>query len=115
MRISDWSSDVCSSDLVAAPKLAWSLESSVWGGTNGYPRCGTLFEQRLWLGGSPGFPLTFWGSTIGEFLDFLLGTLDDDALAYVLASGAYNPIQHLVTRSEERRVGRGCVSTCRSR
>src|SRR3546814_4274150 len=61
--------------VVAAPKLAWSLESSVWGGTNGYPRCGTLFEQRLWLGGSPGFPLTFWGSTIGEFLDFLLGTL----------------------------------------
>src|SRR3546814_6567478 len=37
--------------VVAAPKLAWSLESSVWGGTNGYPRCGTLFEQRLWLGG----------------------------------------------------------------
>src|SRR3546814_5781987 len=67
--------------VVAAPKLAWSLESSVWGGTNGYPRCGTLFEQRLWLGGSPGFPLTFWGSTIGEFLDFLLGTLDDEALA----------------------------------
>src|SRR3546814_2634645 len=33
--------------VVAAPKLAWSLESSVWGGTNGYPRCGTLFEQRL--------------------------------------------------------------------
>src|SRR3546814_9027730 len=29
--------------VVAAPKLAWSLESSVWGGTNGYPRCGTLF------------------------------------------------------------------------
>lgn len=82
---------------VAAPTLAWSLESSVWGGRNGYPRCGALYEQRLVVGGSPGSPLGFWGSTIGEFFDFLLGTLDDQAFAYVLASGEYNPIQHLVT------------------
>src|SRR3546814_12156777 len=60
--------------VVAAPKLAWSLESSVWGGTHGYTRCCTLFEQRLWLGGSPGFPPPLWGSTLGEFLAFLPGT-----------------------------------------
>lgn len=80
---------------VAAPPLAWTLEGSVWGERFGYPRCGTLHEQRLWLAGSPAFPHTVWGSTIGEYLDFTLGTLDDEAMAYSVASGELNPIRHL--------------------
>lgn len=81
--------------VVAAPALAWKLEGSVWGGVNGYPRCGTIFGQRLYVAGSPGFPQTFWGSTIGEYLDFMLGTADDEALSYVLASDQLDPILHL--------------------
>lgn len=81
---------------VAAPAYAWTLEATVWGGLYGYPRCGTLYEQRHWLAGSPGFPQTFWGSVIGEFFNFTLGTLDTDALSYVISSGELNPIMHMV-------------------
>lgn len=80
---------------VAVPPLAWLLQAPVWGGANGYPRTGTFFEQRLWLGGSPGFPQTVWGSRIGEYLDFELGTNDDDAVSFILASDQQNQILHL--------------------
>src|SRR3546814_5240444 len=71
MRISDWSSDVCSSDLLAA-----ALRHAI-----GEPQS----ETRLVSG------------------YFVPGRAGVDAL------GA------LAARSEERRVGKECVSTCRSR
>src|SRR3546814_7446664 len=69
MRISDWSSDVCSSDLPT----------------------GTLFEYAT---DTPGF-------TVDEDPDHLGETL-------LIPPGD-------AARSEERRVGKECVSTCRSR
>lgn len=80
---------------VAAPALAWTLEGSAWGGAYGWPRCGTLFEQRHWLAGSPGFPQSIWGSVIGEYTNFTIGTLDDDAVSFVVGGGETNPILHL--------------------
>lgn len=82
---------------VSAEAMAWSLEGTMWGGAYGYPRCGTIYQQRLWLAGSPGFPQTVWGSVIGEFFDFTLGVLDDEALAYGVGDGEYDPILHLAT------------------
>lgn len=82
---------------VAAPALSWTLEGNMWGGPYGYPGCGTLFEQRHWLAGSPGFPQALWGSGIGEYLDFTIGTLDDEAVSFILAGGESNPIRHLVS------------------
>jgi len=84
------------SALVAVPALAWTLNGSVWGGRNGYPRTGTFHEQRLWLAGSPGFPQTEWGSRIGASLDFELGTDDDAAVSFTLASDRQNAILHLM-------------------
>lgn len=84
------------SALVAVPALAWSLNGSVWGGPNGYPRTGTFHEQRLWLAGAPGFPQGLWGSRIGEHLNFELGTDDDAAVSFTLASDRQNEILHLV-------------------
>jgi hypothetical protein len=80
---------------VAAPALAWILQSTMWGGVYGYPRAVTLFEQRLWLGGSPGFPQQVWGSVTVEYLDFTLGTLATDAVSFTIASDQLNPIRHL--------------------
>lgn len=74
---------------------AWSLESSVWGGANGYPGAITLHEQRLVCGGSPGFPQTIWMSRTGEYLNFEIGTGDDDAMAFTVSSNQINPIVHL--------------------
>lgn len=83
--------------VVAAPPLAWTLESSMWGGAFGYPRCGTIFEQRLWPAGSPGFPQTVWGSAIGAYYDFTIGTLDDEAIAYTIGNGESNPILNMTS------------------
>src|SRR3546814_5267835 len=77
MRISDWSSDVCSSDLehlAAVPQLRQILP-----GEREQRRTVGAIEREL-----PAF-----------------GGLDDIARA--------------IDRSEERRVGKECVSTCRSR
>lgn len=82
---------------VAAPARAWTLERSMWGGAFGYPRCGTIFEQRLWPAGSPGFPQTVWGSAIGAYFDFTIGTLDDEALAYTIGNGESNPILNMTS------------------
>lgn len=71
--------------VVAAPALSWTLESSIWGGSNGYPRTGALHEQRLILAGSPGFPQTAAGSRTGEYLDFQIGVADDDAFVFRIA------------------------------
>jgi len=79
----------------ASPANAWSLESSVWNDTDGYPATGTLFEQRLHVGGSPNYPQTIWESKTGESLNFELGTKDDDATSFTVSSDQINPILHL--------------------
>lgn len=81
---------------VLAPAYSWTLEGASWGGAFGWPRCGTLFEQRHWLAGSPAFPQSVWASVIGEPLNFTIGTQDDEALGLVVANGELNPIIHLV-------------------
>lgn len=82
---------------VAAPPLAWSLESSVWSAANGYPRTITLHEQRLVAAGSTRYPQTIWGSRTGEYLDFTKGTADDDAYTFTIAADEVNPISYLAS------------------
>src|SRR3546814_21044523 len=95
MRISDWSSDVCSSDLR-------------------YPAVAILAITVL--DGGP-------GDAVGGFL---LPRVADMALPGGIEGGAENllrmlrqmvadRIRQIAVRSEERRVGKECVSTCRSR
>src|SRR3546814_20091930 len=93
MRISDWCSDVCSSDL------------RIGGGAR-----------------PPGFAEDPFG--LGEGSQYLVGLLQQ-----LLGLGDGNPREgrrhvqdvafisrrHELTRSEERRVGKECVSKCRSR
>src|SRR3546814_19461460 len=93
MRISDWSSDVCSSDL---------------GGPHGIEQ---LFQFPCHCRGRSGIR----GSVRTEFLKFRRTVksqqpdLDPDLTSRGIAQ------QALSLRSEERRVGKECVSTCRSR
>src|SRR3546814_20050434 len=78
MRMSDWSSDVCSSDLrrVSARELAQSALDAA-----------------------------------GARADLNVFLHVDDKLTLAQADSA----DQLLERSEERRVGKECVSTCRSR
>src|SRR3546814_5582383 len=91
MRISDWSSDVCSSDL-GDPGLccgrmrgAGSAGPAI-GRADVQDRAGPLCRQPPQC----------------ELAAAVIGAVQDD-------------IDHGAKRSEERRVGKVCVSTCRSR
>src|SRR3546814_18779130 len=85
MRISDWSSDVCSSDLLHAP----CPQSSGW---------------RVELRGEP-YYVYRWQTSKG--VRCYASRRTDQSLRF---QGGHEP-----RRSEERRVGKECVSTCRSR
>lgn len=84
---------------IAAPALSWTLNAAVWGPQNGYPRCGTFYQQRLVAAGTPAQPQTVWGSTTGAYFDFTIGPLDSDAFEYTLASDSVNPILALSASS----------------
>lgn len=84
------------SSTTAAPALSWSLEANSWNSTNGYPRTGTLFEQRLWAAGTTKQPQTIWGSKTALYLDFTKGTADSDGCQFTIASDEVNPITYLV-------------------
>src|SRR3546814_15449242 len=99
MRISDWSSDVCSSDLLAVfPAIYIHGSSSRHQFQSIHER--QIHIQRDALRDGMAIKVTI--------LDFLgIGIVVGDDLIVEIG------VQH--GRSEERRVGKECVSTCRSR
>src|SRR3546814_12050574 len=95
MRISDWSSDVCSSDLFAL--LLFFVQ---------------LVANFAWS------PLFFGRHQVTSALYLIIFML----MVTVATAFAFAPIRKAAAwllvpymRSEERRVGKECVSTCRSR
>src|SRR3546814_20951705 len=106
MRISDWSSDVCSSDFVL-------LASAVIVGYDNYKyrtqQAGEVSAQAEILISGMIAPLEFQDSaTAQEYLNSL------EANRAITAGAVYEADGTLFS-SEERRVGKECVSTCRSR
>src|SRR3546814_13875211 len=100
MRISDWSSDVCSSDL-------WLSLVYVAGHA-----CLALFESSR-AGFFTGLFLIALGSGgIKPLVSAFVGDQFDRSNKH-LAKVVYDAFYWI--RSEERRVGKECVSTCRSR
>src|SRR3546814_1377961 len=89
MRISDWSSDVCSSDLVTF-------------------RQADVDRQQLLLQS-----IRVKGLTVGRVLEERLQGAD--AIPMFRLGEELARFQTDGIRSEERRVGKECVSTCRSR
>src|SRR3546814_13490110 len=99
MRISDWSSDVCSSDL----KLSWGVNGSFTSkqyfdlfntertAQKGYALVNSQLSYRF---ADDRYGVSLWGKNIFN---------------------KYYARYSLDLRSEERRVGKECVSTCRSR
>src|SRR3546814_12374465 len=99
MRISDWSSDVCSSD----------LETQQYADVHGYLTDFRLISQPF--EDRQGFIDVF----IGEVgIGFFLIIKCENVKCFRLARFIVDTLGE-VKRSEERRVGKECVSTCRSR
>src|SRR3546814_2910514 len=98
MRISDWSSDVCSSDLptVRICRMMAELEEAQHGDIaavrDWLERIATAEPDDAWVCTDCGAVAGTWSARCGN-------------------CGAFNALR----RSEERRVGKDCVSTCRSR
>src|SRR3546814_12835722 len=105
MRISDWSSDVCSSDLVATKGADTSNVSDYE--FFDYDDTGRLIGRRLRDGTIIGYGYDNLNRLISKNLP---GSEPDATYSYDLAG---RPLS--ATRSEERRAGKECVSTCRSR
>src|SRR3546814_12736879 len=93
MRISDWSSDVCSSDLPVLRRLHRLKIQLVERAVDDFQKA----DRRI-------------GGGDAVLAERELVELPH-ALPLVLAQG----VEKFEQRSEERRVGKECVSTCRSR
>src|SRR3546814_14133554 len=97
MRISDWSSDVCSSDLI---RVEWQFG------------VGALFalahDVTLTLGLFALTQMEFDLNIVAALLTLIGYSLNDNIVVY-------DRVRENLKRSEERRVGKECVSTCRSR
>src|SRR3546814_16774982 len=105
MRISDWSSDVCSSDL---GRLGIALLLMIGAISLATLSLEAQYHQR-WLS-FPGIIATAQvplATIIVTFLFYRSLRLRKDAQPFFWALSLF--------RSEERRVGKECVSTCRSR
>src|SRR3546814_12444188 len=101
MRISDWSSDVCSSDLALLLNGALIL------------RHRKVMAYTLALGFLFGALLLY--VSIAPALFFDLYGIDDTFPLYFAIIALGLGIAAYFNRSAERRVGKECVSTCRSR
>src|SRR3546814_15107522 len=114
MRISDWSSDVCSSDLKSkikrqAKRRAQAVSSGGEFTAEDIDAMLAAQKKKCWYYGTKltayhvdhRIPLARGGSNGPENL--------------VIACPACNLSKGAKMRSEERRVGKECVSTCRSR
>src|SRR3546814_16900903 len=123
MRISDWSSDVCSSDLaeaIAAIKQATGMgdgDAVFFSAGKELEAAKLAGQARIKLGADLDIVEkgTFKLCWIVDFpmyeLDEKTGKIDFSHNPFSMPQGGLEALE----RSEERRVGKECVSTCRSR
>src|SRR3546814_7583735 len=90
MRISDWSSDVCSSDLTVTSPLSSNAIAEPSGENTRLSRIGPSWGRSMLV-----------AATQTSLVDGM--------------PGLFVAVGLPVVRSEERRVGKECVSPCRSR
>src|SRR3546814_17759483 len=108
MRISDWSSDVCSSDLV---------ETGAGEGIGAHDRFYEEAGAQIVATATEIFAAAEMIVKVKEPQPAERAMLREGQILYTYLHLAPDPEQNrdLMARSEERRVGKECVSTCRSR
>lgn len=81
-----------------------------WGGTSGFPRAGTFWQERLWIGGTTFEPQTVWSSNSGDFNEFRPtdpdGTVtDDQSITRTISDDRVNVLQRLISTQRGLMVG----------
>src|SRR3546814_12291601 len=102
MRISDWSSDVCASDLAALFRERMFGKVSFITCATAYPR-NTRYRRRVRLE---------WVRYPDRVPTGLLRAVQCRAGG---SEQSLRVIRHWIVRTDERRVGKECVRTCKSR
>src|SRR3546814_10713818 len=115
MRIRDWSSDVCSSDLTAWENQVRSrlfMERPA----DTLDRDVRVLSRHKANYAQNGEEIAFrWHEWAFILEDELPNDQRAEIAAVVQANGENDAFLRCLARSEERRVGKECVSTCRSR
>src|SRR3546814_11502186 len=107
MRISDWSSDVCSSDLslVVMMGARHSRLGRSWLAIREHETAAEVLGVRLMRAKLLAFVISSAIIAVqGAVFAFYVGILQYETFTFDM----------VIQRSEERRVGKECVSTCRS-
>src|SRR3546814_15329966 len=102
MRISDWSSDVCSSDLGSNPTIRTTMDNNTVIPRTQHAR---RRKQLMRMAGNDAILILPAAPERVRSRDTHYPYRQDSDLLYLAG----------FPRSEERRVGKECVSTCRSR
>src|SRR3546814_13968389 len=108
MRISDWSSVVCSSDLIEAAYMARVSLSST-----GFYKTPKIHRDRKAGKGRPFYYYSYGAAASEVVVDTLTGEYRVERVDILHDCG--NSLNPALDSSEERRVGNECVSTCRTR
>src|SRR3546814_15216968 len=114
MRISDWSSDVCSSDLCETIRLEQNYRSTgtILGAANGLIAKNTgRLGKALWTDGNDGAAIQLYAA-FNEYdePDFVVKRMSE----HLDGRCAHADLALLYRRAEERRVGKAGVSKHRS-
>lgn len=83
--------------VTAAQAGAWFLEESAWTSFNGFPGAVAFGPgDRLYTASTLAQPTTVWGSAVADYINFVGGILDDDAVEFSLNTREVNQILWLL-------------------
>jgi hypothetical protein len=80
---------------LATESISGSPTPNLNNASDNYPSVVTFFEQRLVYGATNNNPQSLWFSKSADYDNFTVGTNDDDALIYTIASNKVNAIRYL--------------------
>ena len=75
---------IASTGVITFGPVVFTSPPASWTGTS-WPGAGAMFQGRLWLGGTPDDPQTFWGSKSADLENFTPGILANDSFEFPLA------------------------------
>jgi len=105
LEITSFSSSTNVGAMLLAGKKETITDESIWflgsfSETTGFPGTVTIFEERLFLGGTIEKPATIYGSKINDWENFNQTTFDDGPVVFTLSSDARNSIRWMIPETQ---------------